>query len=479
MTDFNYSLDNSSVGAISKQFQREELISDSEREIIQLVFGIVLLTPVSVLGITGNISSFIVLRSQKNKTATNYCLIALAVSDILLLVNALLFALINIYVYDSPREGTNFRLRLFPVFGLYTSLVTARVTSLLTTLLSIERFVAVNFPMKAKLICNKTITLFSIIFIYGITIVLFLPFPFKYNVVYKVRNNETFVGLQRNPNLSDSFCNAYGLAMNILFRFSPIIIILVFNIKIMTAIKKTHKSRESIRSRNDGQSKEQGRITIMLLVVSFTFVLGILPGAVNSLLQMAWPGYSRVGKSRNFQQSFSYITFLLEAINSALNFLIYMALSARFRAKYKEIFYSTKNFIRQVSLNSFHRDKSSSGTRRKSQSSFTYSDDGTHQRLFNSNRFRRNDSCKSLLEHSGNNRQNKGKSDNKIHRPYNGTLSDLIEDSGSGNDKLDDYRYQELKRLGSDLTCIAKLENRTKQSALTKQDTLETDLIGQ
>ncbi|XP_063399503.1 probable G-protein coupled receptor B0563.6 [Mytilus trossulus] len=476
---FNSSISTQNTTNLTAGFRTEisfhdVIISKDTLQTMKLVFGIILLFPVSALGIFGNAISLIVLCQQKGKKATNYCLMALAISDLLLLVNAFFFSVLNIYIYNSPIEGTNFKNSLFPTYGIYFTLVTARITSLMTTLLSVERFVAVHFPMKAKFICNKKTTLVAIIVIYLITIVLFLPFPFKYNIVYRVKNNISYTLVVRNRSLSDNFCALYGLAMNIIFRFTPIILILLLNFKIMNIVWKTRRIRESISLQNEGQSQEQRKITIMLLVVTFTFIICILPGAINSLLQLAWKGYSRLGKSRNFQQLLSYITFLLEATNSALNFVIYMALSARFYAKYKEIFFSAKDFIRQVSVNSFSRGKSSFAIHKKcdSQSSFTYSEDPANQRLANKMTNCRNDSYKSLLQHSGNGQCSKGRNSTKINQPPNGTLYELSEKSKTSSKAADSSpsrKYFILDQSESDSDNI-------KLPPLVKQDTLETNV---
>ncbi|VDH93502.1 Hypothetical predicted protein [Mytilus galloprovincialis] len=197
-------------------------------------------------------------------------------------------------------------------------------------------------------------------------------------------------------------------------------------------------------------------------------------GAINSLLQLAWKGYSRLGKSRNFQQLLSYITFLLEATNSALNFVIYMALSARFYAKYKEIFFSAKAFIRQVSVHSFSRGKSSFAIHKKcdSQSSFTYSEDPANQRLTNKITNYRNDSYKSLLQHSGNGQCSKGRNSTKINQPPNGTLYELSEKSKTSlkaADSSSSRKYFILDQSESESDNI-------KLPPLVKQDTLETNI---
>lgn len=467
------SMENSTNITITFHY-KGDIISNETLNIVKIVCGMALLLPVSILGIIGNVVSLVVLCCHKVKTASNYCLTALAFSDLLFLINAVLFSAINIYVQVSPREGTNLRNSLFPYVGIYSSLVTARITSLLTTLLSIERFVAVRFPMKAKFICNKKSTFIAIVTIYLVTIILFLPFPFKYKIIHKIERNVSITSVVRNLKLSDQFCKIYGITMNFIFRFIPILLIFCLNIIIMFNIWSTRKKRKSLSTRNisESQSKEQRKITIMLLVVSFTFLICILPGAINSLFQTTFKGYSRLGKSRNFQQSFSYVTFLLEAINSALNFLIYMALSARFYEIYKEIFYSAKNIIRRVSFGSFSRDKSSFAIRRKceSQSSFTYSDEVNHQRM--TSRQHLHDSHKSLLDKAGNSEPIKRENSNKHQQTTNGILYELSENNskpdGYTNDTFDENGYINMKSLRN--------HNSHESTRLVKQDTFETSI---
>jgi hypothetical protein len=108
-------------------------------------------------------------------------------------MNAVLFSAINIYVQVSPREGTNLRNSMFPYVGIYSSLVTARITSLLTTLLSIERFVAVRFPMKAKFICNKKSLIFRVLSDFHFFLVLQIL-----NIIIVFRQNINKIGINRN-----------------------------------------------------------------------------------------------------------------------------------------------------------------------------------------------------------------------------------------------------------------------------------------
>lgn len=440
----------------------DDIITDDNLDTMKTVFGVVLLLPVCILGIVGNALCLVVLCHQSSKTATIYCLIGLAISDLMLLFNGFLFSIIVIYVNTNPIEGNNFRSILFPYFGMYTSIVSGRITSMLTMLISMERFVAVHFPMKAKTICSKKTTLIAIIVIYIVTIILFLPYPFKYQVVHTVKNNISYAIVARSENLSERFCKCYGIALNALFRFLPVSLVVILNISIMCAIKTTSKKRRSLRSQRKSHvhDAEQRKVTIMLLVVSLTFLICILPGAINSLLQTIWKEYSRFGRSKNLQQCFSYVTFFLEVLNSSVNFIIYMALSSRFYIIFKKMFDPIKKCFYRIC---FRKDELvvstiQEGFSMSRKSSFSYSSQDDPEKLAN------------LIGDT--NYQN-----DRIHNVQKNEHSKDIYNAGN-KQFIDSDLFDKKECLK--LVCLKKGPSQTipvcNKSVLIKQDTLDTSL---
>ncbi|XP_041366160.1 probable G-protein coupled receptor B0563.6 [Gigantopelta aegis] len=308
------------------------------------VFGMILIPTFSLFGSIGNLVSIVVLVHHRMRNTTNYCLAALALSDLLFLIHSLWFAIINIYKSRDPIRGDNLRVLTYPVLGAYGSVVTARITSWLTSMLSVDRFIAVYCPMKAKTICSKRLTCVAIFVIYTITAVTFIPLALKYTTYKQATiNNQTYGILKLTKTAlgrDKQFLTIYGIFLNIFFRFLPCIVLIILNILIMTAIRKTWNLRRimSKSSSSSGRQYEQNRITVMLLIVTFVFVLCILPGAINITCSQIWQEYSRLGRNRNLYLCISNVTYFLETVNSSINFIIYMAFSAKFCKTYKEIF---------------------------------------------------------------------------------------------------------------------------------------------
>lgn len=226
----------------------------------------------------------------------------------------------------------------FPVLGPYGSVVTARITTGLTTMLSVERLVAVYNPIKAKVICGKAMTVTCITMIYLVTAVVFIPSALKYHSHHVTVNNQTtFIMGLTELGRNDLFYSVYGNILNVLFRLVPILILILVNILIAQAIRRTWWIRRTISS-GGSACYEQGRITVMLLMVSLVFLVCILPGAVHSIMDKVFKQYSRYGQQSNMYDLVRNVTYFLETVNSSVNFVIYMAFSTKFCRTYKQIF---------------------------------------------------------------------------------------------------------------------------------------------
>lgn len=327
-------------------------ISKSQLQKVTFVLAVLLIPLFCLLGSIGNSLSLVVLFNQRMRNQTNYILAALCVSDTIFLIHSLIYTGLNVYKKMNPIAGESLRARVYPIVGAYGSVVAGRITSCLTTLLCAERFVAVFFPMKAKTICSKRNTGISIAGIYLITLLVFIPFCRKYEAVENyVNENFTFISMNKTSFYKNNlkFYQVYGTTLNIIFRFAPLLVIPFLNALMIRIVHRTWKQRTrmsadnghirvSSRNGKHGSYTDQSRITIMLLTVSFVFLVCILPGAVNSLVTHFVGTYNRLGKLRNLYMVISTVTYLLETINSSVNFIIYMAFSRKFRLLYKETF---------------------------------------------------------------------------------------------------------------------------------------------
>nr|KAI8729527.1 putative G-protein coupled receptor [Biomphalaria glabrata] len=327
-----------SMRTVGSSFEDSQLVSKHVMDKTTIIFVMILIPSFSVFGSVGNILSLRVLVHHRMRNATNMVLAALAVSDLLFLFHAFYFSFLKFLLQRNPPAGEYLRVMTFPLLGSYGSVVTARITTCLTTMLSAERLVAVYFPMKAKVMCGRVMTTTCIILIYLVTAVVFIPMALKYYGFCKTINNQTIYGMGLTElGHNTVFYLVYGNVLNVLFRLIPILVLILVNILIACAIHKTWSIRRSM-SNGSSATYEQNRITLMLLMVSLVFLVCILPGAIHSIVNQMYKQYSRQGSQSNIYDVMGSVTYFLETVNSSVNFVIYMAFSTKFCRTYKQIF---------------------------------------------------------------------------------------------------------------------------------------------
>nr|KAG5702897.1 hypothetical protein BaRGS_034670 [Batillaria attramentaria] len=318
-----------------------QVVSKGTLEIVTIVFVVALIPLLVLFGVVGNVSSLAVLVQHRMRSTTNMCLAALAVSDLLLLLHSLTFAVYQMYGLSDPAGAWRVRKITYPILGAYTNIVFARITTWLTTMLAVERCIAVYFPIKAKAINSRRGTLLAIILIYVVTALAFLPTFLQYKVIYVTTPQNTTKPVMTYSALGQNkaFTVPYGYVLNVLFRFIPIFVLIVVNTLIILAIRRTGVLRRNISLRDrQGGGVEQNRITKMLVAVSGVFLVCTLPGAVNTIASRSIPDYCRLCPKSNLYQAISTVTFFLETLNSSVNFVIYMVFSRNFKRTYQEMF---------------------------------------------------------------------------------------------------------------------------------------------
>lgn len=139
--------------------------SPSENLFEFVVSGLVL-NVVGVVGILGNILSMVILSRPQMRSSINYLLIGLARCDtVLIITSMLLFGFRSIYPYTGYLFFYNYYIypQIVPyVFPLATAAQTASIY--LTLMVSLERYVAVCHPLRARALCTYGRSKFYVIF---------------------------------------------------------------------------------------------------------------------------------------------------------------------------------------------------------------------------------------------------------------------------------------------------------------------------
>ncbi|CAO1411743.1 unnamed protein product [Diamesa serratosioi] len=296
---------------------------ESDFSLFEFWINGILLNLVGLLGILGNILSMIILSRPQMRSGINYLLIGLARCDtVLILTSILLFGIPTIYPYTGYLRF--YYLRLFPQisFVVYPIAMSAQTASVYLTLtITLERYVAVCHPLRARALCT-----YGRARIYVIVIILF---SICYNIPRFLE-----VRLSRYPD--DEFGYVYCIAATdlrfhpdyvkiyihwlymIFIYFIPFSSITFFNTMIYRQVRKANRERQRL-SRTE--KREIGLATMLFCVVIVFLCCNILALVSNVLEAFYEIIEDRLVKVSN----------LLVTINSSVNFVIYVTFGEKFR----------------------------------------------------------------------------------------------------------------------------------------------------
>ena len=286
----------------------------------------ILLNVVGMLGILGNSLSMIILSRPQMRSSINYLLIGLARCDVvLILTSILLFGIPAIFA-----ETGFFRfyyLRILPkialvAFPIATIAQTASVY--LTLTVTLERYVAVCHPLRARALCTygraRIYVLVILIFSICYNIPRFLEVELQqhddkeFDYVYCIRASE----LRFHPNYVKIYIQwLYSIFISIV----PFSCITFFNIMIYRQVRKANRERQLL-SRTE--KREIGLATMLFCVVIVFLTCNMLALIINIIEAFTMDIDDHLVKISN----------LLVTVNSSVNFLIYVI----FGEKFKRIF---------------------------------------------------------------------------------------------------------------------------------------------
>ena len=296
-------------------------------ESAQFVTGLICYPIICVVGLTGNILTLIVLSHKKMLTSTNVFLSALAVADIIKLLNDLLYFLVSILMRTHPDAGNRMMGYMYP-FSHYIFNEAVCVAAWLTVSVAVERYISVCHATTAKAVCtvSRARVISTIVFV--IMSLLAVPSALRYQrkVVPEPGKNGTMFEIELSPlGRNERFMTGYTWIQNLLRSIIPLFVLLILNTCIIHALRKQRVPGKKMSSRN--------RITMMLIVVIVVFIICIFPDAIMS----TFFGYGYIEGSY-LVKGIREFTDTLLAINSAVNFMIYCLCSRSFRDIFAEIF---------------------------------------------------------------------------------------------------------------------------------------------
>ncbi|KAK3858561.1 hypothetical protein Pcinc_035259 [Petrolisthes cinctipes] len=288
-----------------------------------------LLMFVGILGMLGNIVSITVLSRPKMRSSINCCLIGLTSFDLIVVTTSILmFGLQDVSDYTDKMSWYTHGVfpRVTPIiFPL--ALIAQTGSVYLTVTVTVERYIAVCQPLKARFLCTYgrartyvlCVALFS--FLYNL--------PRFWEVTYTecIISEEIWFG---TVDATDLRRNEYYVSIYIMWMYLfvmyliPFLSLIIFNYFIYKRVRQANEERQQLTRL---QKKEIGLAVMLLVVVSVFFLCNLLAFIIN-LLEMMGIEINELTLTSN----------LLVTINSSVNFIIYCIFGQKFRRMVLKMF---------------------------------------------------------------------------------------------------------------------------------------------
>ncbi|CAG0918988.1 unnamed protein product [Notodromas monacha] len=305
---------------------------------LSIVYGVIFVT-----GVFGNVCTcFVIIKHPTMRTATNYYLFSLAVSDLLFLVIGL------------PEEVYLQWFRYPYVFGeafcilkALTVEVATNASILVITAFTAERYVAICHPLKAQTMSKLSRSVKIILGIWIGAFVMAVPqvIPIRLN---REMNGDvpiadlTFCGVAQNWKHWSQFMLQIS---SYLFFLAPMVIISVLYVRLglqlrRTSFKVEKNGRGTRNSQRHDKSNNKSREAVvkMLVAVVIAFFICWAPYHAQRLFSIYSSGYESTEPDETFRMvhfALTTISGILYYVSATINPILYHILCSRFRVAFK------------------------------------------------------------------------------------------------------------------------------------------------
>ncbi|CAJ1065143.1 motilin receptor [Xyrichtys novacula] len=281
-----------------------------------------------VIGVTGNTMTILIIQHFKDmKTTTNLYLSSMAVSDLIIFL-CLPFDLYRLWKYVPWLFGEAVCRFYHYIFEGCTSATILHITAL-----SIERYLAISFPLRSKVLLTRSRVQYIIIALWGFALVSAAPTLFLVGVEY---DNDT------HPDYNSGQCKHTSQAISsgqlhimlwvsTTYFFCPMLCLIFLYGSIGC---KLWKSKNDLQGSCALARERSHRQTVKILVVVLAFIICWLPYHIGRNLFAQVDDYNTAMLSQNFNMASMVLCYLSASINP----VVYNLMSRKYRAAAKRLF---------------------------------------------------------------------------------------------------------------------------------------------
>lgn len=287
-----------------------------------------------VIGTFGNVFAFLILRNKTMiRQSTNLFLAALAVTDSVVLYVGLLRNWLSELMGFDFQSRSEWLCKSVTVLGYANS----QFSVWLIIAVTVERYIVVSQPLHASRYCNlrrarRLIMSLGVIFF-------LLNLHFFWTVTLVQGERENVMKCDARPQFVFLVLVVWPWIDAALYALLPFLLIVVFNTLIIFQTLRATTWRDdaqkgpmiNVEKRKACQDNNV-KLTVMLLSVSFTFLVCTFPMAIFMMFHEQWLDYTQQSYEQLAQRRLlRTIVEMFMYLNHSINFYLYCALGQKFR----------------------------------------------------------------------------------------------------------------------------------------------------
>lgn len=327
--------------------------SDSVADIFGEICTKYVAPAICIFGIIGNSFSLVVLMRKSLKQSPYINLKALTMINLLALMISFPYMLHG----EHSREYGWLWYNIYIFMPLVNWLTATSVW--VVVLMTVERFVYVRFPLRAKRQFGRTGTIIRILVVLLITFAMSLHKFFIYNIDHvRLFYVKTAFATSRLSYIID-------IALMVIIHFIPLVILAVVNFLLIRTVREARNRRVVFNLRNNqegGWQKDERRFTVTLVSIVILNICFVGPATITDILKLSTLGMrNKVTFSLMRQISNVLLLFCL-----SFNFVLFCTFNKRFlqamkdtlrihrfrRGHFKSVKASEMTFLRSTNFDS-------------------------------------------------------------------------------------------------------------------------------
>lgn len=211
-----------------------------------------------------------------------------------------------------------------------------RVTSLISTFITLERCLCIILPIKVKVFITPTKTKIIITLIFSFTLVIFVPFYLVNRLEWQHYQglNKTLLTLVYTSHkiaVETATFPIYGVAIPVATLLIIILCTIILVIQLNKKAEWRKKTTVNNKSATESTSLKDKKVVKMVTLISVIFIICYTPAAILFLVMTCEPQFSFTGKHENLFYVLWSVTMFSETVSSSVNIFVYYTMSSKFK----------------------------------------------------------------------------------------------------------------------------------------------------